>query len=546
MGVLTGGILGCVRNKVGGIVGSTWRGKCYTKAYQPDVENPQTEAQQKHRAIYGFLTTISRVLTGYLFPWYWNPFVKDVSGQNQWVSENYKIIKEDFPTILTTKLNMARGNYFFPTVGFMYSYVVATDIIIIAWDVQLLIAGVWELDSVIDVIYIRQDIDFEDKIVVQSAIMTDGELTADISEVTTEEEYIMVYVMIRTATKGTATNSNALLFPDDFTSELLPFPLEDFSIDNDPIVNRLTVHWDSVSMVEKGFPSNSHVVFRVYNWIGSRNSLLGQFDLPMAGNTGFVDVDNTEIINGQVELVLLVATPAGKPLSNFWNGFSLLFNFPQPGGALTSVGCRQWVSNSQVFRMLGFQHRLFFSGWKSSDEWKSIAVSYGIMAEANVLNQAHSMASDTIDINISAVWENNNKSYFGIGGYRSDTGTQFNYEMYNVQNEDFNLNFLRTQDIITWKWIQAGHIVEVTVDRNTLFACEYRTQDEFDLEIFAWDGEFLVQWYDEIQRYDADVFEYPIGFIRENDPNLLVDLRILATPLWAARNRVVYEVEVPI
>ena len=546
MGVLTGGILGCVRNKVGPIVGSTWRGKCYTKAYQPDVANPQTEAQQKHRAVYGFLTTISRSLTGYIFPWYWNPFVKDISGQNQWVKDNYKIVKEDYPLILTTKLDMARGNYFFPTVGFLYSYVVATNIIVIAWDVPLLTAGVWELDSVIDVILIRQDINLEDKKVTKSAIMTDGELTADVSEVTTEEENIMVYVMIRTATKGTATNSNALVFPDDFSSELLLFPLEDFSIDNDPIINRLTVHWDSTSIIEKGFPSNAHVEFRIYNWIGMRGSLLGQFDEVVGNDTGFIDVNNTEIVNGQIELVLLITGSGNKPLSNFWNGFSLLFNFPQPGGSLNSVGCRQWVSNSQIFRMLGFQHRLFFSGWKSTDEWKSIAVSYGVMAEANVLNQTHSMASDAININISAVWENNNKSYFGIGGYRTDTGTQFNYEMYNVQNEDFNRNFLRTQDIITWKWIQAGHIVEVTVDRNTLFACEYLSQDEFRINIFAWQGDSFSEEVFENERYSANIFNYPISFITANDPNLIVITRINATALWGQRNEVEDEVEVPV
>lgn len=49
MAVYRNGIMGPFNGKVGTVVGYMWNGKCCMRAYNRNVKNPGTEAQQEHR-----------------------------------------------------------------------------------------------------------------------------------------------------------------------------------------------------------------------------------------------------------------------------------------------------------------------------------------------------------------------------------------------------------------------------------------------------------------------------------------------------------------
>lgn len=49
MGIYSGGILGTFRNKVGSVVGTSWRGRDVMRVYTDQVANPNTPQQVQHR-----------------------------------------------------------------------------------------------------------------------------------------------------------------------------------------------------------------------------------------------------------------------------------------------------------------------------------------------------------------------------------------------------------------------------------------------------------------------------------------------------------------
>lgn len=86
--VITSGILGGGRNKVGPVVMSKWKGIDYIKSYAVPA-NPNTSAQQAVRSKFAQLVLNARQLLSSVLKPFWDPFYSDKSGFNAFISENY-------------------------------------------------------------------------------------------------------------------------------------------------------------------------------------------------------------------------------------------------------------------------------------------------------------------------------------------------------------------------------------------------------------------------------------------------------------------------
>ena len=87
MAILTGGILGNIRNKVGGVVGSQWKHRNTLRSYVIPG-NPDTAAQQVQRNKFAAAVAFAKLILGQVLNVYVDPFQKQMSGFNFFIKQN--------------------------------------------------------------------------------------------------------------------------------------------------------------------------------------------------------------------------------------------------------------------------------------------------------------------------------------------------------------------------------------------------------------------------------------------------------------------------
>lgn len=98
MGKIYQGILGPVSGKVGGTVGSSWKGISLVKGYQPVVSNPQTAAQVANRDKMGFVVMFAQAILATVIKPLWDRFASKMSGYNAFVSANKALFTTEIPS----------------------------------------------------------------------------------------------------------------------------------------------------------------------------------------------------------------------------------------------------------------------------------------------------------------------------------------------------------------------------------------------------------------------------------------------------------------
>lgn len=95
MAIIKQGILGGFSNKVGSVVGAGWKGIATMRSLPQSVANPRTTAQVANRTTFAQLAQLgSSVLPTIIQP-LWNRWAKKMSGYNEWLSVNKKILDEE-------------------------------------------------------------------------------------------------------------------------------------------------------------------------------------------------------------------------------------------------------------------------------------------------------------------------------------------------------------------------------------------------------------------------------------------------------------------
>ena len=95
MGIIKRGILGGVSNKIGNVVGSSWKGIATLRSLPLSVANPRTASQRQNRDSFTIMSKLgSEVLATVCQP-LWNRDAKQMSGFNAYVMNNKKAFDAD-------------------------------------------------------------------------------------------------------------------------------------------------------------------------------------------------------------------------------------------------------------------------------------------------------------------------------------------------------------------------------------------------------------------------------------------------------------------
>jgi len=98
MGTIKRGILGGFKNKVGSVIGSSWKGIDTMRSMPLSVANPNTAKQKTVRGNFKTLVTAASAVNSTLIRPYWARFAKQMTGSNAFVRENYANFKN--PAVL--------------------------------------------------------------------------------------------------------------------------------------------------------------------------------------------------------------------------------------------------------------------------------------------------------------------------------------------------------------------------------------------------------------------------------------------------------------
>lgn len=82
MAILSGGILGPVRKKVGNVVGSTWKGINVVRQMPAHVHNPNSEAQQEVRGKFRYASKLASGVLDTIIKPFWDKQAVKMSGYN--------------------------------------------------------------------------------------------------------------------------------------------------------------------------------------------------------------------------------------------------------------------------------------------------------------------------------------------------------------------------------------------------------------------------------------------------------------------------------
>jgi hypothetical protein len=145
MAKLPGGLLTSPRGKIGGVVGSVWKGIAYIREYVIP-SNPKTTSQTLTRNKFGDLVRLAQTILGAVLQPYWDPLVQRNSGFAHFVGVN-------------RPLYTTRGNYSSVQIsrGTLEGAVITTctlaaGVVTVAWDPDVLGNGA-NTDRAVCVVY---------------------------------------------------------------------------------------------------------------------------------------------------------------------------------------------------------------------------------------------------------------------------------------------------------------------------------------------------------------------------------------------------------
>jgi len=132
MGILKQGILGGFKNKVGPVIGSSWKGRAVMRSMPLSVANPKTAGQVQQRSRFKQWTMLASALLSSVIVELCNRFAGSISGFNYFVKENLNLTpgtlqsltsffvshgKLGAPSFLNVSRNMAGINFTYGTMG---------------------------------------------------------------------------------------------------------------------------------------------------------------------------------------------------------------------------------------------------------------------------------------------------------------------------------------------------------------------------------------------------------------------------------------------
>lgn len=109
MGVITKGILGGFKGKVGTVVGANWKGIDTVRSMPSSVANPRTSGQMLNRGKFKMISMLASTLLGNLVRPFWNGKNAKMSGYNSFIRANVELGTTE-NTLVYPELKMATGS----------------------------------------------------------------------------------------------------------------------------------------------------------------------------------------------------------------------------------------------------------------------------------------------------------------------------------------------------------------------------------------------------------------------------------------------------
>ena len=88
MAIIKRGILGGFSNKIGNVVGTSWKGISVMRSLPQSVHNPKTEAQEEQRTNFAVASKLGSQLLDSVIKPFWDKKAIRMSGYNLWVQKN--------------------------------------------------------------------------------------------------------------------------------------------------------------------------------------------------------------------------------------------------------------------------------------------------------------------------------------------------------------------------------------------------------------------------------------------------------------------------
>lgn len=108
MGKIPQGILGGVSGKIGGVVGSSWKGINVLKTKPLSVANPRTAGQIAQRGRFSNVVAFAQGILSEIIKPLWDRFAGQMSGFNRFVSANIELFDNALP-VLAADLVISTG-----------------------------------------------------------------------------------------------------------------------------------------------------------------------------------------------------------------------------------------------------------------------------------------------------------------------------------------------------------------------------------------------------------------------------------------------------
>ena len=108
MGTIKRGILGGFKNKVGSVIGSSWKGIDTMRSMPLSVANPRTSKQILVRSNFKNLVAAASSVNSTLIRPYWSRFAKQMTGANAFIRENYAAFKNPL-TLFSQNAILSKG-----------------------------------------------------------------------------------------------------------------------------------------------------------------------------------------------------------------------------------------------------------------------------------------------------------------------------------------------------------------------------------------------------------------------------------------------------
>lgn len=131
MAIIKQGILGGIQNKIGNVVGSSWKGISVLKSLPVSVANPRTAGQVAQRNRFSFTVAFATAILAEVIKPLWDRFAQRQSGYNAFVSRNIQCFSD---TGLTSPENLviSSGKMSATTIASV-SNNIARTVVMIAW-----------------------------------------------------------------------------------------------------------------------------------------------------------------------------------------------------------------------------------------------------------------------------------------------------------------------------------------------------------------------------------------------------------------------------